>query len=103
MMPPCSRRTVQPAGAHGFPGFAGADSERLWPVDAGRGKANHSLRIDGLRAPVIKDKSYIDLLKGKEHALLAIDMESCGVALAASMCCTYSHPITHLVVNQRGP
>ena len=51
---------------------------------------------------VIKDRSYIDLLKGKEHLLLAIDMESCGVALAASMCSTYLHLITHLVVNQRG-
>jgi hypothetical protein len=51
---------------------------------------------------VIKDRSYIDLLKGKEHSLLAIDLESYGVALAASMCCTYSQPITHLVVNQRG-
>lgn len=51
---------------------------------------------------VIKDRSYIDLLNGKEHSLLAIDLESYGVALAASMCCTYSQPITHLVVNQRG-
>ena len=51
---------------------------------------------------VVKDKSYVDLLKSKEHSLLAIDMESYGVALAASMRSTYSHPITHLVANQRG-
>ena len=47
---------------------------------------------------VIKDKSYVDLLKSKEHSLLAIDMESYGVALAASMCSTYSRPIIPLVV-----
>ena len=47
---------------------------------------------------VIKDKSYIDLLKIKEHSLLAIDMESYGLALAASMCSTYSRPVIPLVV-----
>lgn len=47
---------------------------------------------------VIKDKSYIDLLKSKENSLLAIDMESYGLALAASMCSTYSRPIIPLVV-----
>ena len=47
---------------------------------------------------VIKDKSYIDQLKCKEHSLLAIDMESYGLALAASMCSTYSRSIIPLVV-----
>lgn len=45
---------------------------------------------------------FQESLKSKEHSLLAIDMESYGVALAASMRSTYSHPITHLVANQRG-
>jgi nucleoside phosphorylase len=47
---------------------------------------------------VIKDKSYIDLLKSKEHSLLAIDMESYGLALATSMCSTYKRTIIPLVV-----
>lgn len=47
---------------------------------------------------VIKDQSYIDRLKAKENSLLAIDMESYGLALAASMCSTYLRPVIPLVV-----
>jgi nucleoside phosphorylase len=47
---------------------------------------------------VIKDQSYIELLRSKEHSLLAIDMESYGLALATSMCSTYSRTIVPLVV-----
>jgi nucleoside phosphorylase len=47
---------------------------------------------------VIKDKAYIDNLKNREHSLLAIDMESYGISLAASMCSTVSRPIHSLVV-----
>lgn len=47
---------------------------------------------------VIKDQPYIDSLKSKEHSLLAIDMESYGIALAASMCSTYVRPIVPLIV-----
>jgi nucleoside phosphorylase len=47
---------------------------------------------------VIKDQAYIDMLKDKENSLLAIDMESYGLALAASMCSTYRRPVIPLVV-----
>lgn len=47
---------------------------------------------------VIKDSAYIDHLKNREHSLLAIDMESYGISLAASMCSTVSRPIHSLVV-----
>ena len=47
---------------------------------------------------VIKDRSYINLLRSKENSLLAIDMESYGLALAASLCSTYSRPIVPLVI-----
>lgn len=47
---------------------------------------------------VIKDQSYIDMLKDNEISLLAIDMESYGLALASSMCSTYQRPVIPLVV-----
>lgn len=47
---------------------------------------------------VVKDQSYIDQLKGREHSLLGLDMESYGVALAASMCSTHAHTIVPLIV-----
>lgn len=47
---------------------------------------------------VIKDRSYINLLKSKENSLFAIDMESYGLALAASMCSTFSRTIVPLIV-----
>ena len=47
---------------------------------------------------VIKDQAYIDQLKSREHSLVALDMESYGVALSASMCSTNSHSIIPLIV-----
>ncbi len=47
---------------------------------------------------VIKDQSYIDQIKGREHSLVGLDMESYGVALAASMCSTHARTIVPLVV-----
>lgn len=47
---------------------------------------------------VVKDQSYIDQLKGREHSLVGLDMESYGVALAASMCSTHSQTIVPLIV-----
>ena len=47
---------------------------------------------------VIKDQSYIDQLKGREYSVVGLDMESYGVALAASMCSTHSHTIIPLIV-----
>lgn len=47
---------------------------------------------------VVKDKSYMDALKNREYSLLGLDMESYGVALAASMCSTHSHPVVPLIV-----
>ena len=47
---------------------------------------------------VIKDKSYVDLIKGRENSLVGLDMESYGVALAASMCSSHAHTIIPLVV-----
>jgi len=47
---------------------------------------------------VIKDKSYVDQIKGREHSLVGLDMESYGVALAASMCSSHAHTIVPLVV-----
>lgn len=46
----------------------------------------------------IKDKAYIDYLKSRGHSLLAVDIESCGISLAASMCSTFLRPINSLVV-----
>jgi nucleoside phosphorylase len=47
---------------------------------------------------VIKDQAFIDQLKSREHSLVALDMESYGVALSASMCSTSSHLIIPLIV-----
>ena len=47
---------------------------------------------------VVKDKSYMDALKNREYSLLGLDMESYGVALAASMCSTHSHPVVPLII-----
>jgi len=47
---------------------------------------------------VVKDQSYIDQLKGREHSLVGLDMESYGVALAASMCSTHSQTIVPIIV-----
>jgi len=47
---------------------------------------------------VIKDQAFIDQLKSREHSLVALDMESYGVALSASMCSTSSNPIIPLIV-----
>lgn len=47
---------------------------------------------------VIKDQSYIASLKVRDQALLGLDMESYGVALAAAMCSTHARAIVPLVV-----
>lgn len=47
---------------------------------------------------VIRDQAYIEQLKSKEYSLVGLDMESYGVALAASMCSTNSHTIVPLIV-----
>ena len=47
---------------------------------------------------VVKDHAYVDLLKTRESSLLGLDMESYGVALAASMCSTNSRTIVPLIV-----
>ena len=47
---------------------------------------------------VVKDQAYIDQLKAREYSLLGLDMESYGVALAASMCSTDMHTIVPLIV-----
>lgn len=47
---------------------------------------------------VIKDQAYIDQLKAREFSLLGLDMESYGVALAASMCSTHSNTVVPLIV-----
>ena len=47
---------------------------------------------------VIKDQAYIDQLKAREYSLLGLDMESYGVALAASMCSTHANTVFPLIV-----
>lgn len=47
---------------------------------------------------VVKDQSYISMLRSREHSLLGLDMESYGVALAASMCSTHARSIVPLIV-----
>lgn len=47
---------------------------------------------------VIKDQTYIDQLKAREYSLLGLDMESYGVALAASMCSSHENTIYPLIV-----
>jgi nucleoside phosphorylase len=93
---------VQPAGAHGFQDLQEQIRNGFGQSMPAEAKPTIHYGSMACGPQVMNDRFYIDLLKGKEHSLLAIDMESYGVALAASMCCTYSHPITNLVVNQRG-
>lgn len=47
---------------------------------------------------LVRDKSYMEALKNREYSLLGLDMESYGVALAASMCSTHSHPVVPLII-----
>lgn len=47
---------------------------------------------------VVKDSAYIQQLRGREYSLVGLDMESYGVALAASMCSSHSHTIVPLIV-----
>ena len=47
---------------------------------------------------VIKDADYVATLRSREHSLLALDMESYGVALAASMCSTPLRTVHAIVV-----
>lgn len=47
---------------------------------------------------VVKDSDYVATLRSREHSLLALDMESYGVALAASMCSTPARAVHAVVV-----
>lgn len=47
---------------------------------------------------VVKDQSYISMLKSREHSLVGLVMESDGVALAPSMCSTHACSIVLLIV-----
>jgi nucleoside phosphorylase len=47
---------------------------------------------------VVKDAKYMAKLRSHEHSLLALDMESYGVALAASMCSTPARTVHAVVV-----
>jgi nucleoside phosphorylase len=47
---------------------------------------------------VVKDPQYMAKVRSHEHALLALDMESYGVALAASMCSTPARPVHAVIV-----
>ena len=47
---------------------------------------------------VVKDADYVATLRSREHSLLALDMESYGVALAASVCSTPVRPVHAVVV-----
>lgn len=47
---------------------------------------------------VIKDKIYSEQLRSKEYFVVGLDMESYGVALAASMGSTHSHTIVPLIL-----
>lgn len=67
------------------------------PLPAGRTTAIHYGAM-ACGPQVIKDQAYIDQLKSKEYSLVGLDMESYGVALAASMCSTNSHTIVPLIV-----
>lgn len=46
---------------------------------------------------VVKDRKYAKTLRSREHSLLALDMESYGVALAAAMCSTPARTV-HAVI-----
>jgi nucleoside phosphorylase len=47
---------------------------------------------------VVKDPNYVTKLRSHEHSLLALDMESYGVALAASMCSTPARTVHAAIV-----
>jgi len=47
---------------------------------------------------VVKDGEYVRQLHSREHSLLALDMESYGVALAASMCSTPGRTVHAVIV-----
>ena len=47
---------------------------------------------------VVKDPAYVGRLRSREHSLLALDMESFGVVLAASMCSTPARRVPCVVV-----
>ena len=47
---------------------------------------------------VVKDGEYVRQLRSREHSLLALDMESYGVALAASMCSTPGRTVHAVIV-----
>jgi len=47
---------------------------------------------------VVKDQEYVRQLRSREHSLLALDMESYGVALAASMCSTPERTVHAVIV-----
>ncbi len=47
---------------------------------------------------VVKDSKYMTKLRSHEHSLLAVDMESYGVALAASMCSTPARTVHAVIV-----
>lgn len=47
---------------------------------------------------VVKDPVYVGRLRSREHSLLALDMESYGVVLAASMCSTPARTVHAVVV-----
>ena len=47
---------------------------------------------------VVKDPKYMTTLRTHEHSLLALDMESYGVALAASMCSTPARTVHAVIV-----
>jgi nucleoside phosphorylase len=47
---------------------------------------------------VVKDPAYMAKLRSHEHSLLALDMESYGVALAASMCSTPTRTVHAVIV-----
>ena len=47
---------------------------------------------------VVKDPKYMTTLRAHEHSLLAMDMESYGVALAAAMCSTPARTVHAVIV-----
>jgi nucleoside phosphorylase len=47
---------------------------------------------------VVKDPDYVATLRSREHSLLALDMESYGVVLAASMCSTPARTVHAVIV-----
>jgi nucleoside phosphorylase len=47
---------------------------------------------------VVKDSDYVATLRSREHSLLALDMESYGVALAASVCSSPARSVHAVVV-----